>query len=108
MIRRLIHVAMSLLLVGCAGYQRGCTNKIAITFGSDWLVVQHAADGSVSNCWKLASTSIGNEEKSDGIYWQSPNGHLIHLSGWYTRVQVAKESWKDAAAELKVDLSKCH
>ena len=98
--------AATLLLAGCAGTSRGCASCNAENFGADWIVVQYRMDGSPVNCWQLRSTSIVNEPHSDGIYWQTPNGHLVHVSGWYNRVQVIG-SFESAAKEVGVDLASC-
>lgn len=98
--------ACFLLLTGCAGFQRSCSSYSASNFGADWLVVQHRNDGSVSKCWKLRKVAVENENQTDGIYWKSNEGHLIHLSGWYTRVQVEGD-FASAAKEIGIDLSQC-
>jgi hypothetical protein len=59
-----------------------------------------------ANCWQVKGQSISNEGQSDGIYWVSNSGNLIHLSGWYNRVQV-EGSWKSAANELGIELDRC-
>jgi len=96
-----------LFLFGCAGYQRGCASGIAQTFGGDWVVVQYKADGNPINCWKLENTSISNEEHSDGIYWLETSGHLVHISGWYNRVQVKGSDFDAAAKLVGVDMKYC-
>ncbi len=101
--KRIGRVVSYLLLAGltaCAGMQRECAGCSAERFGADWIVVQHRADGGLIRCWKLKSTSIDNEEHSDGIWWQSPEGHLVHISGWYNRVQVTGGDWATAARQL--------
>jgi hypothetical protein len=41
--------------------------------------------------------------------WLDPHGsHLVHISGWYNRVQVNNGDWNGAAATLGIDLSRCH
>jgi len=98
---------LSLLLTGCAGFSRRCSSTWASATGADWLVVQHRNDGSVYKCWKLLKTSVDNEPQSDGIYWQSATGHLIHLSGWYTRIQVQNNQFTSAAKEAGIDITIC-
>ena len=98
---------MLTFLVGCAGANRQCSAGMAKSFGANWVVAQCRYDGSVLRCWKLSDASIDNEPHSDGIYWQSPEGHLVHISGWYNRVQVSHAGWEAAAASIGVDLSKC-
>ena len=95
------------LLVGCAGTQRSCSSSCAGEFGADWLIVQYSANGQVLNCWRLDGVSVANESSSDGIYWLAEDGHLVHLSGWYNRVQVERRDWDGAARALGVDLAAC-
>lgn len=106
---------MCLLLTSCAGWQRTCSSSFATTFGSDWIIVQFGADGRPFNCWRLEGVSVANEEHSDGIYWQSEDGHLVHISGFYNRVQVSgsfvtdRESrFASAARKVGIDLNRCH
>lgn len=92
-----------LLVAGCAGTMRKCSSDWAEVAGADWLIVQYKYDGTSLRCWKLPNTSVANEENSDGVYWKSPDGHLIHLSGWYSRVQVAGGNFDGAAREIGVE-----
>ena len=102
-----------LLLAGCVWLERDCTSMGASSFGSDWLIVQLRADGEIARCWHLEGVGVTNEAHSDGIFWQDPAGHLVHISGWYNRVQVntltksRKEAFLDAARGLGVDLNRC-
>lgn len=83
-----------LLLAGCAGIDRGCSSCVAENFSSDWVIVQYKFDGNPFNCWKLNNVSVTNEQNSDGIYWKdSLTGHLVHISGWYNRVQVENSNF---------------
>ena len=98
----------ALAIAGCAGTQRSCASSCASQLGADWLVVQYKYDGEPMNCWKLNNTSVDNEPASDGIYWQeSVSGNLVHISGWYNRVQVENGRWKEAADSVGVDLERC-
>lgn len=102
----ILSVIMLATIIGCAGMQRGCSSFSAQSFGSDWIVVQYDMDMNPKCCWKLKNTSIANETSSDGIYWRdSKSGHLVHLSGWYNRVQVANGDFEEAAKLVNVDLS---
>jgi hypothetical protein len=94
-------------LAGCTGVSRDCSSWSAGAMGADWVVAQYRYDGTVLRCWRLPGTSIGNEQGSDGIFWQSPEGHLVHLSGWYNRVQVEGGGWDSAAASIGVALKEC-
>ena len=98
-------LALIFLATGCAGFTRSCSSCSAESFGADWIVVQYDYKGNPINCWKLMSVSISNEQNSDGIYWKE-SGHLIHISGWYNRIQVDGGRFDEAAKLLGVDLSK--
>lgn len=100
-------VAASMLLMGCAGISRDCSSCTAENFGGDWIIVQYRMDGEPLNCWKTQNTGVSNEDKSDGVYWQDPGGHLVHISGWYNRVQVQGGRWGEAAKSLGIDESRC-
>lgn len=102
--RILIFCAM---LTGCAGFSRGCSSFNAGAFGSDWVVVQHRLDGSVFRCWKLTNASVVNEPQSDGVYWESADGHLVHITGWHNRIQVAEKNFEQAANIIGVDIKTC-
>jgi hypothetical protein len=70
--------------------------------------VQYRQDGTAFNCWQLREASLENEPHSDGLYWQDPVGReLVHISGWYNRVQVEGGNFDKAARLIGVDLSKC-
>lgn len=100
--------ALALLLASCAGLGRGCSSGCAQQFGADWIVVQFRADGSPLNCWAMKGASIANEPASDGVYWKEPDtGNLVHISGWYNRVQVLGGQWEMAAKSLGIDLGDC-
>jgi hypothetical protein len=96
-----------LLLAGCAGWQRDCNSSVASSFGADWIVLQYGFDGTPINCWKLTNTGITNEQGTDGIYWQDPAGHLVHISGWYNRVQVNNNDFAGAAKSIGIELDRC-
>jgi hypothetical protein len=96
-----------LFLTGCAGWSRDCSSCTAESLGSDWLVAQYGYDGKPINCYQLENVSISNERSSDGIYWEDSNGNLVHISGWYERVQVSHYKWEAAAKTLRVKLEDC-
>ena len=96
-----------LLLAGCAGWERDCNSSVASSFGADWIVLQYGFDGTPINCWKLTNTGITNEQGTDGIYWQDPAGHLVHISGWYNRVQVNNNDFAGAAKSIGIELDRC-
>lgn len=94
------------LLLGCAGFDREWKSGCAEHLGSDWIIVQYAVDGHPFAAWKLVKTSVSNEKNSDGIYWaDEQTGHLVHISGWYNRVQVQNGRFDEAAKLLGVDLN---
>ncbi len=99
-------VLFSLMIAGCDGFTRGCQSRIAQDFGADWIIVQYNNNGEPVLCWVLDDESVANEATSDGIYW-SQDGHLVHISGWYNRVQVKDSNWTNAAISVGVDLTRC-
>lgn len=94
------------LLSGCAGLGRGCPSIWASAAGADWIIVQYGLDGSPIAAWKLTNVSVANEQNSDGIYWKEGSGHLVHVSGWYNRVQVAGGDYQNAAKLLGIEVDK--
>ena len=95
------------VLLGCAGWQRDCASSCASSLGSDWIVLQYGYDGKPINCWRLTNTAIDNENQTDGVFWRENTGHLVHISGWYNRVQVSSGDWDGAAKTLGIDLARC-
>lgn len=101
-------VGLSATLAGCAAWDRHWSSVGAQTFGADWVVAQYRFDGTPFNCWMLRNTSIANEERSDGVYWKDPSAnHLVHISGWYNRVQVTNGDFAGAAKLVGVDSAQC-
>ena len=95
-------------LAGCAGMQRSCSSCMAEEFAADWIVAEYNYMGTPTHCWKLENTSIANESQSDGIYWLDRGTHnLVHISGWYNRVQVENNMWQEAANSLGISLDRC-
>jgi hypothetical protein len=92
---------------GCASFDRGCSNFTADSFGSDWVVTKSDYLGNPYRCWVLTNTSITNEKTSDGIYWKSSGGHLVHIAGNYDRVQVVNGNWTEAFLELGLTQETC-
>lgn len=102
------HNLIFVLLVGCAATSRDCASCNASSFGSDWVVLQYGFDGKPINCWKLIDTAVSNEHATDGIFWQdSKSRHLVHISGWYNRVQVSGGDFEGAARAVGVDIRQC-
>jgi hypothetical protein len=105
---RNLRVLLSLLfLSGCAGVQRSCAVFKAEAAGSNWIIVQLDYQGHPFNCWKLSNTSVTNEGQSDGIYWFGTGGHLVHIGGWYDRVQVSDGDYDAAALAVGVNAEAC-
>ncbi len=75
------------VLAGPAGCSNRYTAWKASAYGSDWLVVQYALNGSVINHWNLKNKAVHNEGSSDGIYFLNENNESVHLSGHYVYVQ---------------------
>lgn len=94
------------LIVQLPGVRRCWTAFKAGAIGSDWIVVQFDMNGKPFNAWKYEGVSVTNETNSDGIYWTDPAEHLVHISGWYDRVQVSDKKFSEAARILGVDDSK--
>lgn len=97
-----------LVMTGCAGVQRECSSFWASNVGADWVIVQYNYEGKPILCWKLDDVAITNEPHSDGIFWKDARtGHLIHLSGWYNRVQIIGKKFAEAQALLSFDMDIC-
>jgi hypothetical protein len=105
--KRLGIALLLLVLCSCAGLSRSCSSCWAGAAGANWIVVQMDAFGRVMRCWELHGVSIANEESSDGIYWKSGDGHLVHISGFYNRVQVEHDGWGEAFKELGMTKEIC-
>ena len=96
------------LLCSCAGFNRNCYSYSAGAFGSNWIIVQYRIDGSPINCWQLRDVSIPNEPGSDEIYWFGTSSrNLVHITGWYNRVQVVNNQFKSAVDLIGIDLTRC-
>jgi hypothetical protein len=100
-------VLLALCLFSCVGLDNSCSSCTAESFGGDWIIVQFDTKGEPFNCWKMSNVSISNEHGSDGIWWKTPSGHLVHISGWYNRVQVRSGDYSSAAKSLGVELDRC-
>ena len=104
--KRYWRITLLATAVSCAGVERGCASSCASAIGADWLIVQYNYAGQPMACWKLRGESVDNETNSDGIYWKH-GSHLVHISGWYNRIQVEGQDWVGAAKLLAIDLDKC-
>jgi hypothetical protein len=105
--RALSVLATCAVVAGCAGTQRGCASFNAGTFGADWIVVQYSYDGEPITCWELRGVSVAVDPGNDLHWVDTKSGHLIHLEGWYNRIQVAGGDFVGAAKTLGVDPAKC-
>lgn len=106
--KSILRALACVFLLGCAGVSRDCSSCSASMTGSDWVLVQYRFDGTPILCWQLHDVPVTSEDKSDGIYWKdTATGHLVHLSGWYSRVQVAGGNFASAAATLGIDVARC-
>jgi hypothetical protein len=102
-----VFILLALCTFSCVGLDNSCSSCTAENFGGDWLVVQFDMKGEPFNCWKMSGVSISNERSSDGVWWKTSAGHLVHLSGWYNRVQVKGKDFLTAAKSLGVELNRC-
>ena len=105
--KRLVPLLLIGLLCSCAGFSRMCSSSCAGAVGADWVVVQMGGFGRVMRCWELRDVSVANEGQSDGIYWESEDGHLVHVSGHYNCVQVTHSGWDKAFSELGITKEIC-
>lgn len=93
-------LVVGFLLVGPAGCENKFSSWKASAYGSDWLVVQYAQDGSVITHWELKDAAVNNEKDSDGIYFTTPNG-VVHLSGHYVYVQSPNQGMYNRLLKLE-------
>lgn len=106
--KNLLKFVPILFLVACTSNQQaGCSRSIATEFGADWVIAQYDMNGKPFNCWKLTDVSVNDEAHSDGVWWQSFDGHLVHISGWYNRVQVSNGDYAKAATSVGVNIKYC-
>ncbi len=99
-------VLFCLLFTGCAGLQRDCASGCASNIGSDWVIVQFAADGHTIHCWELHDVAVDSDNSND-VYWQTNSGHLVHIEGWYNRVQVQNGDFSDARRAMGLGEETC-
>jgi hypothetical protein len=103
-LKTIISYVLLALVCGCAGMNRGCSVFIAEEMGCNWVIVQYDMNLVPKHAWALHNTSVVNEAGSDGIHWlDAVSGHLVHISGWYNRVQVQHNDFKGAGELLGVD-----
>lgn len=93
-------------LNGCEGCNRGISQFIASDVtGADWLVIQYDMNGTPFRCWQLERVGVTSESGSDGIFWKSREGNLVHVSGIYNYIQV--DDWDSAYGEAGITESQC-
>lgn len=96
-------VAIVVLLAVITGPQ-GCRNRLrswsSSAYGSDWMIVQYAQDGSVITNWEVKNRAVNNEQNSDGIYFIDDDGNVVHLSGHYVYVEIRGDKWDEARRRL--------
>jgi len=63
-------------------------------------------EGRPFRCWKLQNVSLVSEDGSDGIYWETDDHTLVHLSGQYNYVQKGS-SWDSAFGSLGLTERSC-
>jgi len=81
-------VIIILMVIGPSRIGRFWASYKADAYGSDWLVVKEDMSGNTIRHWELNNKSVGSEKGSDGIYFIDEGGDVVHLSGFYTYVQV--------------------
>jgi len=101
------YLLLCVLLAGCAGWQKECTQIGAKNFGANWIVVQFDQSGRPFHCWKLRGVSVTSEQGGN-VDWQTSDGHLVHLTGWENRVQVRGSDFESAAKLVGVDANLCN
>ena len=91
------------LAVGPARCGRNISSWKASAYGSDWLVVQYAHTGEAINVWELKGKSVGNENQSDGIFFNDKDDNVVHLSGNYIFVEVNSDFTSTREKYIKKD-----
>ena len=95
-------IVLIVLFIGPNRLGRYWESYKADAYGSDWLVIKEDMQGYTIRYWELKNKSVGSEEGSDGIYFIDENGDVVHLSGFYTYIQVKGSFDKTKAEHLKV------
>jgi hypothetical protein len=84
-----------LICMGPAGLKTSVAGWQASAYGSDWMVIQYAQSGCIIANWELENEAVQNEGESDGIYFVTEEGPVVHLSGHYTYVQNPTDAARD-------------
>jgi hypothetical protein len=81
-------ILMIVLLVGPIRLANNFRSWKATAYGSEWLVIQYTSQGDVNMFWDLKSpSSVCSESHSDGIYFTTTEGTIVHLSNFYIYAQ---------------------
>ena len=97
----LLVIIIGLVIMGPDRISRYWASYKADAYGSDWLVIKEDMQGNTIRHWELKDKSVGSEEGSDGIYFIDENGDVVHLSGFYTYIQVRGSFEKAKQEHLK-------
>lgn len=95
-------VILFALFVGPNRINRYWASYKADAYGSNWLVIKEDMGGNAIRHWELTNKSVGSEANSDGIYFIDENGDVVHLSGFYTYIQVKGDFETVKKEHLKV------
>lgn len=90
------------LLTGPDRVSRYWASYKADAYGSDWLVIKEDMEGYTIRHWELKDKSVGSETGSDGIYFIDENNDIVHLSGFYTYIQVRGDLEKTKKEHLRI------
>jgi len=97
----IVVIIIGTLIAGPDRLSRYWKSYKADAYGSDWLVIKEDMSGNTIRYWELNDKSVGSEEGSDGIYFIDENGDVVHLSGFYTYIQVQGSFEKARDEHLK-------
>ena len=92
-------IVLAMLIISC--------NEVKSTAGHehDYIVVQYRGDGHIFECWQLSN--VDHVTREHYVEWVTPIG-MTTIVGPYSQIQVANESWTEAAKQVGIDLTKCH
>ena len=105
--RKLIILALLASCVGCAGTGKACSQMGASAFGSDWIIVQYRQDGTAFHCWKVRDAAVDSGQGGNIDWKDRQTGHLMHITGWENRIQVAGGDFETAGRLVGVDSNLC-
>jgi len=96
-----VAIIVTLIFIGPDRLNRYWRSYKADAYGSDWLVIKETMMGEPIRYWELKEKSIGSESNSDGIFFIDEYGEIIHLSGFYTYIQINSSFEETKARYLK-------